>query len=54
MRQQVEEAEQSLYVRRTTRADLMSNAQNGILSDELQSVHHFFFFFFYVLKLLMR
>ncbi|VDK73847.1 unnamed protein product [Litomosoides sigmodontis] len=36
MRQQVEEAEQSLYVRRTTRADLMSSAQNGILGDELQ------------------
>ncbi|KAL4002411.1 hypothetical protein ACH3XW_3345 [Acanthocheilonema viteae] len=36
MRQQVEEAEQSLYVRRTARADLMSSAQNGILGDELQ------------------
>ncbi|CAG9538544.1 unnamed protein product [Cercopithifilaria johnstoni] len=36
MRQQVEEAEQSLYVRRTARADLMNSAQNGILGDELQ------------------
>ncbi|KAM3724494.1 Leucine-rich repeat flightless-interacting protein [Dirofilaria immitis] len=36
MRQQLEEAEQLLYVRRTTRADLMSNAQNGVLGDELQ------------------
>uniref|UniRef100_A0A8R1U2P9 Uncharacterized protein n=2 Tax=Onchocerca TaxID=6281 RepID=A0A8R1U2P9_ONCVO len=36
MRQQVEEAEQLLYVRRTARNDLMSNAQNGILGDELQ------------------
>ncbi|EFO22243.1 hypothetical protein LOAG_06243 [Loa loa] len=36
MRQQLEEAEQSLYIRRTARADLMSSAQNGVLSDELQ------------------
>ncbi|MCP9258673.1 Protein CBR-FLAP-1 [Dirofilaria immitis] len=36
MRQQLEEAEQLLYVRRTTRADLMSNAQNGVFGDELQ------------------
>lgn len=46
MRQQVEEAEQSLYVRRTARADLMSSAQNGIVSDELQSAYQSFSFFF--------
>uniref|UniRef100_A0A158RCI1 Shootin-1 n=1 Tax=Thelazia callipaeda TaxID=103827 RepID=A0A158RCI1_THECL len=36
MRQQVEEAEQSLYTRRTARADFVNNVQNGILTDELQ------------------
>uniref|UniRef100_A0A915PPV5 Uncharacterized protein n=1 Tax=Setaria digitata TaxID=48799 RepID=A0A915PPV5_9BILA len=36
MRQQVEEAEQSLYARRTARADLINSSQNGLLCDELQ------------------
>lgn len=35
MRQQVEEAEQSLYARRTARAET-ANTHNGVLNDELQ------------------
>lgn len=37
MRQQVEEAEQSLYARRTARAEA-ANAHNGMLNDDLQSL----------------
>lgn len=37
MRQQVEEAEQSLYARRTARNDRSGMASNGSLSEDLQS-----------------
>ncbi|VDN18946.1 unnamed protein product [Gongylonema pulchrum] len=36
MRQQVEEAEQSLYARRTARADYANSAHNGVLNEDLQ------------------
>lgn len=44
MRQQVEEAEKTLYARRQRQNESQSILVNGSVNEEAQSINHFFIF----------